>query len=99
MKQTILLLILMLFAGFAFAQTAAPQAQTAPTPPAAPAPISEEKPLANVLSWLIGQWEGEGVMSGDQEFVGNMKGSKELDDQAIVLLRESMNRAGGIAGG
>ncbi len=95
MKQKTLLLILMLFASFAVAQTAT---QT-PEAPTAPAPVSADKPLAEVLGWLLGQWEGEGVMSGDQEFLGTMKGTKELDDQAVVLLRESMNKAGGVVGG
>ena len=100
MKQKTLFLVLMIFASFAFGQT-----QTQPPPPATPpaatpsTPITEEKPLAAVLSWIVGDWEGEGVMSGDQEFLGNMKANKELDDQAIVILRESMNKAGGPSGG
>jgi hypothetical protein len=97
MKQKTLFLALMIFTSFAFAQTQTPPAATPPA--TTPAPVSEDKPLAGVLSWLIGQWEGEGVMSGDQEFLGTMKANKELDDQAIVVLRESMNKAGGPSGG
>ena len=98
MKQKTLFLVLMIFASFAFAQTQPPPPAT---PPAATpsTPISEEKPLADVLNWVIGEWDGEGVMSGDQEFLGNMKATKELDSQAIVILRESMNKAGGPSGG
>jgi hypothetical protein len=47
---------------------------------------------------MHGKWEGEGVMSGDQEFVGQMEVSNELDDQAILIQRESASKAG-IQGG
>ena len=92
MKEKTVFLMLMIFASFAFAQT-----PKQPSPESAPA--MELKPLAELLGWLAGQWEGEGVMSGDQEFIGTMKGSHELDDQAIVLMRESMSKTGGQAGG
>jgi hypothetical protein len=100
MKQKTLILLLMFLTGFAFAQTPPSQTQPAPAaPPAqATAPISSSQPLAEVLEWLSGKWEGQGVMAGDQEFVGTLEGSKELDDQAILLIRESMSKAG-IAGG
>jgi hypothetical protein len=97
MKQKTLFLAFMIFASFAFAQTQTPPATTPPA--TTPAPVSEEKPLAEVLGWVVGNWEGEGVMSGDQEFLGTMKANKELEDQAIVVLRESMNKAGGPSGG
>ncbi|MCI0605277.1 hypothetical protein L0156_20015 [bacterium] len=98
MKEKTLFFVLMVFAGFAFAQTQTIPA-TPPAPPAATSPVSDQKPLAEALSWLGGQWEGEGVMSGDQEFLGTMKATRELDDQAIVIMRESMNKAGGPSGG
>lgn len=98
MKQKTLILLLMFFTGFAVAQTP-PQNQPAPTaPPAQPTAPTTSQPLAEVVGWLTGKWEGQGVMSGDQEFVGTLEGSKELDDQAILLIRESMSKAG-IAGG
>jgi hypothetical protein len=97
MKQKTLFLVFMIFASFAFGQTQTPPATTPPA--TTPAPVSEDKPLADVLGWVVGNWEGEGVMSGDQEFLGTMKANKELDDQAIVMLRESMNKAGGPSGG
>jgi len=96
MKQKTLILLLMLFSGFAFAQTAQ-QTQPAPTAPQTPA-VNTDVPLAHLLGWLVGKWEGEG-MSGDQEFLGQMEGSKQLDDQAILLMRESSSKTGGIAGG
>jgi len=98
MKQKMLFLVLMFLAGIAFGQTGE-KPQTAPSAATTPAPVSPEKPLADVLSWLIGNWQGEGVMSGDQEFVGSMTATKELDDQAIMVMRESMNKAGGPTGG
>jgi len=73
----------MILAGFAFAQT---PTQTTPSAP------TELKPLAETLSWLEGSWEGQGVMAGEQEFSGTMTGMRELDDEAIVLKRESMTK-------
>jgi hypothetical protein len=90
MKQKTVFLMLMVFASFAFAQAQQPTQS---------APATGSKPLAETLDWLVGNWQGEGLMSGDQEFVGTMKGTRELDDEAIVLMRESMNKAGGLAGG
>ena len=98
MKQKTLILLLMFFTGFAFAQTATQTQPAPPAPPAAQTPITSDRPLAEVLNWLTGKWEGQGVMSGDQEFIGTLEGSKELDDQAILLIRESMGKAG-IQGG
>lgn len=101
MKQKTIFLLLMLITGAVFAQTAAQTQPAPPAPPAAPQAqqITPDRPLAQVLSWLAGKWEGEGVMSGDQEFVGEMEASQELDDQAILITRESANKAGGIQGG
>ena len=95
MKQKTLLFVLMLFAGYAFAQT---PAQNQPAPAAPPTPTTE-KPLAEVLNWMVADWQGEGVMAGNQEFLGTLKATKELDDQAILLFRESMNKEGGVSGG
>jgi len=89
MKQKTLLFLLMILASFAWAQTPQPQ----------PATATQTKPLAETLSWLEGHWEGEGIMSGDQEFIGTMTGTRELDDEAVVLMRESMSKTGAQAGG
>ena len=95
MKQKTLSLLLILFASFAFAQTPAQ-----PTAPAAPtAPAGESKPLAETLEWLVGDWEGDGIMAGDQEFHSTMKATRELDNEAILLFRESMSKNSGQAGG
>ena len=82
MKRKILMLLLILSAGFAFAQTPTPT-QNAP---------AETKPLGETLSWLEGSWEGQGVMAGDQEFTGTLSGKRELDDEAVILMRESMGK-------
>jgi|GEM_PF-3575991 len=92
MKRTQLFFLFMIFASFAFAQTPAQQ-------PTQSAPVAPAKPLGETLEWLEGQWEGEGLISGDQEFVGTMTGSRELDDEAILLMRESMSKTLSQAGG
>ena len=95
MKEKTLFILMMLVAGFVVAQTAT---QTQTPPSTAPAPVTPEKPLAVLLGWLVGEWEGDG-MAGEQEFASKMEGSKELDDQAILLTRESSSKTGGVAGG
>jgi hypothetical protein len=83
MKQKILIGLFMILTGYVFAQTPTQTTESSST---------ELKPLADTLSWLEGNWEGQGVMAGDQEFTGTMTGMRELDDEAIVLKRESMTK-------
>ena len=100
MKKLILLFVVLLFSGLVFAQTTQQtQPATPPKPAAAPPADTSEKPLAEVLSWLIGDWEGEGVSPGEREFIGKMSVSVQLDNQALLISRESMNKAGGPSGG
>ena len=82
MKRKSLMFLFVLLAGFAFAQT--------PTQPSQSSP-GEMKPLGETLSWLAGNWEGQGVM-GDQEFTGALSGKRELDDEAVILMRESTGK-------
>ena len=83
MKQkSLMFLFMIILAGFAFAQPTQPT-QTAP---------AETKPLAETLSWLEGNWEGQGIMSGDQEFTGTLSGKPELDGEAVILTRESVGK-------
>jgi hypothetical protein len=85
MKRKSLIFLFMILAGFAFAQTPAQPTQSAPT---------ELKPLGEALSWLEGNWEGQGVMAGDnQEFTGTLSGQRELDDEALILRRESIGKS------
>jgi hypothetical protein len=94
MKEKTLVLICLFFAGFAFAQTPA-ETQTAPsaTPPAS------DQPLADLLGWMSGNWQGEGLMAGTQEFVSELEVTKELDNQALLFQRESMSKEADLAGG
>jgi hypothetical protein len=82
MKQKSLMIFFLILTGFAFGQT---PAQPTPSAPA------EMKPLGEILSWLEGNWEGQGVM-GDQEFTGTLSGQRELDNQALMLRRESVGK-------
>jgi|SRR5215203_3520941 len=95
MKRLISFLLFTLSAVSGFAQT--------PAPPVAPAPAqSTEIPdasLDQVLSFLIGEWEGEGIARAEHEFIGKMAATSELEGNAILLRRESMNKAGGPSGG
>lgn len=55
--------------------------------------------LAEALGWMIGEWEGLGTTTGGREFVGKLSVAAELDNSALILHRESMNKAGGPSGG
>jgi hypothetical protein len=83
------LMAITLFCGVAFAQTQPPSPQTA----------IAATPIAESLRWVIGTWEGEGVSPGEREFIGRMQATVELDDQGILLRRESLNKSGGPTGG
>jgi hypothetical protein len=87
-----------LFATVAFAQN---PPSTPPSPaPAAPAPAAGgTKLLADVLAFMSGNWEGDGIARGEHEFVGRMSVTSELEGNALLIRRESMNKAGGPAGG
>jgi hypothetical protein len=90
MKTFSCFIAIALFACFAFAQT----------PPASKAPANEMfKTTAEQLNWMIGEWEGQGMLTGDREFVGKMSIASELDGLALLVHRESMNKTGGVGGG
>jgi hypothetical protein len=99
MKRQLLFFLFLVFGSFVFGQTQPPSPKTPPSPAAPSSAATDEKPLAEMLNWVVGEWQGEGIMSGNQEFLGTMKATKELDDQAIMIMRESMNKAGGPTGG
>jgi hypothetical protein len=97
MRRILIFLVLTLFAGNVFAQsTTQPPATTGQTKPASPAP---GQTLKDSLGWMLGEWEGEGVSRGEREFIGKMSVNPELDDEALLLRRESMNKEGGPTGG
>jgi len=87
MKRYRSLIAMSLFCGAAFAQTQPAQTAVATTP------------IAETLKWVLGTWEGEGVSPGEREFIGRMQATSELDEQGILVHRESMNKSGGPAGG
>jgi hypothetical protein len=102
MKISFLFLMVLLASGV-FAQTsstpAAPAAPAAPAPTPAPA-IDSGKPLSEALAFIVGTFEGEGVSRGEHEFIGKMSVTSELEGNALLLRRESMNKAGsGPSGG
>jgi hypothetical protein len=98
MKRLALLFVPLLFAGALWAQNPPPPPTSPPqtTPPASP--TTTEKSLNELLGWLIGEWEGEGV-SANGPFVGKLSAVFELDNEAILVRRESMNKPGGPSGG
>lgn len=95
MKTNSFLLIMVFVAAAAFAQTAQPPAPA----PAPAAPSDASKPLGEVLAFMVGNWEGDGVARGEHEFVGKMVVTSELENDALLLRRESMNKSGGPSGG
>lgn len=99
MKRFMILFVLIILAGYTFAQTPpqqpAPSGQTAPTSPT----DVTGKSLQDLLGWMVGEWEGEGVSRGEREFIGKMSAHLELDDEVLLLKRESMNKEGGPTGG
>jgi hypothetical protein len=96
MKKFILFTALLsAFAISGFAQTGTPAQSTTP-PPAAT--NTSDKPLTEVLSWMMGQWEGEGI-SRDQQFIGRLNVSPDLDGTIIQITRESMSKNEKVAGG
>ena len=98
MKRIFLLLLMAFVTTVALAQN--PPA-TPPSPPAA-APASPEtgtKLLADLLGFMVGNWEGDGLARGEHEFIGKMSVTSELEGNALLVRRESMNKAGGPSGG
>lgn len=99
MKASVICFVLILFAGFTFAQTPTQQpASPGQTAPASPTDLTG-KTLKDLLGWMVGEWEGEGVSRGEREFLGKMSAQFELDDEVLLLKRESMNKEGGPTGG
>lgn len=95
MKRIFLLLIMAFVATVGFAQNE-------PAPPPAPAPAASPEPvklLADVLGFMAGNWEGDGISRGEHEFIGKMGVTSELEGNALLVRRESMNKAGGPSGG
>ena len=83
-------MLTVLLASFSFAQAT----------PAPPPPSNEMfRAPAEQLSWMIGDWEGEGMLQGEREFIGKMSIVSELDGMALMIHRESMNKTGGASGG
>jgi hypothetical protein len=97
MKPFALLFVLLTFAGALWAQNPPPTPAPQTTPPASPP--TTDKSLSDLLGWLIGEWEGEGVSVNGAAFVGMMSAVFELDNEAILARRESMNKPGGPSGG
>lgn len=94
MKRTTFFFFVAIFSSVAVLQISDPAAsQTTQAPPAAEE--VSNKPVAELLSWMIGDWEGEGKSPGDLEFIAKMKVTPELDYQALLLSRESINKAAG----
>jgi hypothetical protein len=98
MKKNIYLIALMLFASAIYAQTPpAPPSQSAPaaTPAPAPgAPSTSGKTLPELLSWMIGEWEGEGTARAENQFIGKLSAVPELDATAVLIHRESTTKEG-----
>jgi hypothetical protein len=97
MKKVASIFLFALLGSFAYGQTppappASPPAQTAP-----PAQTSGQT-LPELLNWMIGEWQGEGIARGEREFIGKLSSVPELDATAVLIRRESENKEG-IAGG
>lgn len=90
MKRNSLLLIMIFFSGIVLAQ-----GQTAATPAAPDA----GKPLTELLGFMSGNWEGDGVSRGEHAFIGKLTVTSELEGNALLIRRESMNKEGGPSGG
>lgn len=95
MKKFLLFLGITAFSSFVFAQTGAKPSSSTPAAPAAP---TANQPLPDVLNWMVGQWEGEGV-SHDQQFVGRMTVAPQLDGTILMITRESLSKTSNVAGG
>jgi hypothetical protein len=99
MKRFVIFFALTILASHTFAQTPAPSTQTPPATPTAPANPAGQS-VKDTLGWIAGEWEGEGVSRGEREFIGKLSAQFELDDEALLLKRESMNKQGtGPSGG
>jgi hypothetical protein len=96
MKKLLILVSISLLVTLAYAQTSG-TAQ----PPASQAPPAADagKTLPELLGWMIGEWEGEGVSRGEREFLGKLSVIPELDSTALLVHRESSTKGENIAGG
>lgn len=97
MKRYALFLMITVFASVALAQSETPT-QTPPVPAPKPPEITGNT-VVEVLSWMIGEWEGEGIARGERSFIGRLSVTSELDGMGVLLHRVSMNRPGDVAGG
>lgn len=88
MKKITYLFVLSLLASMVYAQTP----PSAPSPGTAPASTSG-KTLPELLSWMMGEWEGEGISRGEQ-LIGKLSVVPELDSTAVLIHRESTNKEG-----
>lgn len=99
MKMKSFVLILMFLGAAVVAQTQSTPPAPAPAPAAPAAAADTSKPLAEVLGFMVGNWEGEGLSRGEHEFIGKLGVTSELEGNGILLRRESMNKSGGPSGG
>lgn len=98
--KNVVIALLLLFALAASAQES--DENESPTPPAAAVTAQQnqaERSLADVLSWIIGRWEGEGVSHSERKFIGELSIKTDLDEKVLVFARESRNKEGGLSGG
>lgn len=100
MKRVTCILTAVMFVFFFLGQTSAQtQSQTQPADQTASVPpVDTTKSFSEQVGWMIGEWEGEGV-SGQVQFVGKLSVTSELDGEALLLSRESMNKGGNVSGG
>jgi hypothetical protein len=94
MKKILILFAIVLVSALAVAQTT----QTAPTPAVPGRAQAKDRTLAEILDWMMGSWEGQGVARGMQ-FQGRMSVVSELDGTTVLLTRESMDKNGDPSGG
>jgi len=96
MKHLIVFVAVSILAVFTSLQVV--HAQTPATKETTPPEVTG-KPLSEILEWLLGEWEGEGVSRGDQTFSGKMSVTSELDGMAIMIRRESNSKTSNLVGG
>lgn len=99
MKKLTTFVAVSLLAALGYAQTQSPTPPPASPAPTAPAPAEAGKTLPELLSWMIGEWEGDGVSRGEREFIGKLSVMPELDSTAVLVRRESATKGENLAGG
>ncbi len=90
MKKVASIFILILLASVAYSQTPAPPAPPAQTAP--PVGQTAGQTLPELLNWMVGEWEGEGMSRGEREFIGKLSVMPELDGTALLVRRESTTK-------